>query len=75
MRWPNFRLFGLRRRLFKLQHVQAVEHRVIVDEVKDIRRSATHELADPVFHLHAITEALEEIAAEDDDETDSRPDP
>lgn len=73
MKWPDLRLFGLWRRLARLQHEQAVESRVVVDDVKETRRRATCELADQIFHLHAITESLEEVA--DDAETDPESDP
>ena len=73
MKWdPRLWMAGLRfqRLRARLQHDQAVEHGRIVDDVKEGRRSITHDLADKVLELDAVTDQLEDQVEDDDDETD-----
>ena len=69
--WVTSRLPHRARRL---QHDQAVEAGGIVDEVRTRRRLITHDLADKVLELDAVTDQLDEIRG-DEHETDPRPDP
>ena len=73
MKWdPRLWVASLRfqRLRARLQHDQAVEHGRIVDDVKEARRSITHDLADKVLELDAVTDQLEDQVEDDDDETD-----
>lgn len=79
MRWRDAQLWfaGMRfaRLRARLQHDQAVEHGHIVNDVREGRRAVTHELADQVLQLDAVTDQLENHADEEEDETDPGPDP
>jgi hypothetical protein len=73
MNWPGrtrlwFRTLMFHRKAIRLQHDQAIEHSGIVDEVKEHRRAATHELADHVLQLDAATDRLERVAEEGEKE-------
>lgn len=79
MKWGRVRLWWLSarfpKRASRLQHDQAIEeHAVVVDEFRRDRKRITHDLADKVLELDAVTDQLE-VVAEEIDETDPRPHP